>query len=170
MALMSISWQGETPEVMKKRLLSAAAVGKSQSDSVAILHAGAKIVQAAAKHNIATKLDEGARTGKWPVTGTLGRSVQIRHMVRKRRVEIGPERVRYAKIHEYGGLITVKHAEFLVFYVRINGRKVKIKRKAVRIPARPYLRPALFDNEPKILQAMADTAMQRIKMAINKSV
>jgi phage gpG-like protein len=52
----------------------------------------------------------------------------------------------YARIHEFGGIIEAKRANFLKF--RIGDRW--ISKKSVVIPERSYLRSALKDLEPKI--------------------
>lgn len=47
--------------------------------------------------------------------------------------------VKYARIHELGGIIKAKNAPYLTFPV--NGRWVSTKQ--VEIPARPYVRPSI---------------------------
>ena len=81
-------------------------------------------------------------------TGALRRSIQVdRSQVEtKLRVRIGTG-LRYARIHEYGGTITAKHAPALVFEVAPG----EIRRvKSVRLPARPYLRPGLKKSKRKV--------------------
>lgn len=58
----------------------------------------------------------------------------------------GVQDVRYALIHELGGVITPKQAKVLVF--EIDGRKVFAR--SVTIPARPYLRPAADTIYPSL--------------------
>lgn len=57
-------------------------------------------------------------------------------------VRIGTNLV-YAAIHEFGGIITPKNGEFLVFEVEgFGGWTDKVFARQVEIPARPYLRTA----------------------------
>ena len=64
-------------------------------------------------------------------------------------VRVGPRGLPYVRIHEFGGTILPKKAEFLKF--KINGRWIYTKK--VIMPARPYLRPALEKNHARF-QAM----------------
>jgi phage gpG-like protein len=57
-------------------------------------------------------------------------------------------KVIYAPVHEFGSDIFPKTRKFLVF--EVEGRKVFSKH--VRIPARPYMEPALRDRAPAIVQ------------------
>jgi hypothetical protein len=67
-------------------------------------------------------------------------------------LEAGNNDVRYAGIHEYGGEIMAKNGPFLVFpMAKPGGGYFICKKPKVFIPARPYLRPALEEAEPKIL-------------------
>jgi phage gpG-like protein len=59
--------------------------------------------------------------------------------------------LKYAAIHEYGWIITPKKWKYLVFQ---KGGKT-IFAKKVRIPKRPYLRPALADSQSKIREYFA---------------
>lgn len=52
----------------------------------------------------------------------------------------------YGRIHELGGIIRPRVANYLKF--QIAGRWVMTKK--VRIPSRPYLKPAIADNINKI--------------------
>ncbi len=77
-------------------------------------------------------------------TGTLKRYLHSSKPTRKSgrwEVQVGTN-LRYAAIHEYGGIIKAKNKPFLVF--KIDGKLIFTK--SVQIPARPYLRPA-FDSQ-----------------------
>jgi len=58
----------------------------------------------------------------------------------------GSTDVRYALIHELGGVIRPTKAPALMF--RIDGQFVRVQQ--VRIPARPYLRPAADAIYPRL--------------------
>lgn len=73
-------------------------------------------------------------------------------------VNIGPSNVIYARIHEYGGVIVPDTAPVLAWYDKDAGEWIHAK--AVHIPARPYMRPALDDNEERI-QAAVETEVWR---------
>jgi phage gpG-like protein len=79
------------------------------------------------------------------VSGYLRRSIKSTVDSSKLEGSIGSD-VIYAAIHEYGGTITAKKGPYLVF--QANGSWVKTS--SVKIPERPYLRPALFGNVDKI--------------------
>lgn len=68
------------------------------------------------------------------------------------RLRAGNERVPYARIHEYGGVIHATNAEYLTF--RIADQWISVP--SVTIPARPYLRPAVEEAAaglPRLLEA-----------------
>ena len=56
----------------------------------------------------------------------------------------------YARIHEFGGVITPKTAKALHF--QIDGHWVTTR--SVTMPARPYVRPALDENKPEVANAI----------------
>ena len=88
-------------------------------------------------------------------TGKLSQSLTYR--VGKDYADVGTNLV-YARIHEYGGTIYPKHGKYLVF--TINGQKIFATK--VKIPKRPYLKPAL-DNlfQSGRAQLIADRELQR---------
>lgn len=96
------------------------------------------------QNEVKQKLSENtspSSAGKSPgvKTGALRRSIQIdRSQINKLRIRVGTNLV-YAKIQEYGGIISAKKSKFLRFLV---GGKF-ISKKTVNLPARPYFRPAL---------------------------
>jgi phage gpG-like protein len=83
-------------------------------------------------------------------TGTLEGSIDIAEYAREHgrgvRGVWGSRDVRYALIHELGGVITAKTAKALHF--EIAGEHIVVKQ--VTIPARPYLRPAADAEYPKL--------------------
>lgn len=58
--------------------------------------------------------------------------------------------LKYARIHELGGIIRPVTAQFLHFV--IDGQHVMTKE--VHMPARPYLRPAVDNNHGRIKQLL----------------
>ncbi len=91
-----------------------------------------------------------SRPGKSPgvKTGALRRSIQVdRTKINELSVGVGSN-LKYARIHEYGGVITPVRAKALKFPVA-DGTWVITQK--VNMPARPYLRPALKKNRKKII-------------------
>ncbi len=78
------------------------------------------------------------------LTGTLSRS--ITHEVTTSRARVGTN-LKYARIHELGGIIRPKTKPFLAFKTE-SGDFVMTKK--VIMPARPYLRPAVYKNRRQI--------------------
>jgi HK97 gp10 family phage protein len=101
---------------------------------------GGFVVEKAAKQNI--------RAQKLIDTGNLRSSIRTR--LPKHGVVLVGTHVVYAAIHEFGGTITAKNAPWLVF--KVGGQWVRTK--SVNIRARPYLRPALDKNRPKVHKAI----------------
>jgi len=63
------------------------------------------------------------------------------------------DRVRYARVHEQGMTIYPRNGPYLIFPVGVAGGGYRMVRATrVIIPARPFLRPALDDATPKILE------------------
>ena len=90
------------------------------------------------------------------VTGQLRTSTVYKVM--GNRVVIGSN-LKYARIHEFGGVIKAKNSPFLVF--KIGKQWISVKQ--VTIPARPFLRPALADSKGaalSIIQRLANEALR----------
>ena len=112
------------------------------------------LLKAATQQNIRT------RSGLRVRTGTLLNSIQIDIEQKGNQVKgtIGPENVPYAAVHEFGHdfperTITPRNAKALRW--KENGEVFFSKRNkipAFRVPARPYLGPAVDDNMDKILE------------------
>jgi len=64
---------------------------------------------------------------------------------------------KYAAIHEFGGVIRAKNKPYLMFQTR-DGAWHKVKE--VRIPARPYLQPAIDDHHDEAAAVFAKTMRQ----------
>ena len=88
----------------------------------------------------ATDLVRNSAIKKAPIkTWTLRRSITT---LVKMNTWIVWTNLKYAAIHEFGWIIKPRRKKYLQF--KYKGRRVKIKR--VKIPKRPYLRPALQQN------------------------
>lgn len=74
--------------------------------------------------------------------------------------EVGTNVV-YARIQEYGGTITARHAPYLVFQLP-NGDWVRTRQ--VTIPARPYMRPA-FDTQKATAIATIGKVFENLVLA-----
>jgi len=68
----------------------------------------------------------------------------------------------YARIQEEGGTIRAKGSAYLTF--PIGGGFVRVK--SVRLPARPYLRPAIQDNLSKIEKTLTDSVWKEFERNI----
>jgi len=86
-------------------------------------------------------------------TGTLRKSLTKKIKVSSKGVSarIGSN-LKYAAIHEYGGIIRGKGGGKLHFV--IAGKHYMVD--SVKIPARPYLRPSIQKNRPRILELVSD--------------
>jgi phage gpG-like protein len=89
----------------------------------------------------------GPRPGKLQrLTGRLRGNIAHREKLSGDRVTgILGTNVIYGRIHELGGEIRPKTAQYLKF--QINGRWKSVRK--VTMPARPFLRPAMEDNLDK---------------------
>ena len=77
-------------------------------------------------------------------------------------VHIGPGSLIYARIHELGGIIRPVTAKMLSW---VNDAGERIFAKLVHIPARPYLRPAMDENEESIVGAVKTELWRNITKA-----
>jgi len=97
-------------------------------------------------------------------TGNLVNSIQTRTVSNSGdevKIEVGTG-VEYAAIHEFGGVIEALHAPYLHFV--IDGQH--IQKKSVKMPARPYLRPAVDENIAAIKKASCASLAKSIEGAI----
>lgn len=93
-------------------------------------------------------------------TNTLADSIQtevVSSSANKAEVAIGPTVV-YGRIQELGGWIKPVHAKLLHWV----DEGVDIFAKAVHLPPRPYLRPAMDEHEDEITQAVGETIKREI--------
>lgn len=116
-------------------------LGKAATGEAArrVVGAGARVIQDAARANVRAKLNRRS-------SGRLEADITT-EFENDYEATVGPRTVVYARIHEYGGVITPKRARVLAF--EIDGKKVFTRR--VVIPARPYMRPA-YDAKRRAAQ------------------
>lgn len=112
--------------------------------------AGGHVIEGAAKINASS-----GRPGLEMETGALVNSINVvtaRSSTLFAEVDIGPT-VIYGRIHELGGMIVPVNAPMLAWQDKDTGEYIFAN--AVHIPARPYMRPAVDENDEKILEAVA---------------
>jgi len=116
-------------------------------------------------------------------TGTLRKSIHMETAKKTKEsivIEVGTD-LEYAAIHEFGGTITPKNSKFLAIpignlkgsprkhklrvaqtlkgqYILVDdsGKAQYLLRRSVTISPRPYLRPALDENEHEIKKRIRD--------------
>ena len=100
------------------------------------------------------------RPGLQAVTGNLRRSIryQISGNENEKTITFGTNVV-YARIHEYGGTIQPVRARLL--YFKVGGKSIFAK--SVRIPERPFLRPAVSDEAPIFIRTLNTTLRDLVK-------
>ncbi len=91
--------------------------------------------------------------------GNLARSIKLGPMRYNGRfitasIMAGGPEVPYAKVHEFGMKIRAKNGPNLIFFSNVGRGPFKVMKPSVIIPARPYLRPAVRDAQPEILEAI----------------
>lgn len=125
---MALKWEGQR---VTARLRAAMVAGVNQTMAAAVVHA---------KRNHDWQNRTGALEGSIAIAGYAapGRAGEPVRGV------WGSRDVRYALIHELGGVIRPRRARALVF--EVGGRTVAVR--SVTIPARPYLRPAADAEYP----------------------
>jgi len=120
---------------------------------VANLRLAAITVQNAARDNVRPGGPSGFVTSHGG-RGLLG-SITYEVDGAKKVARIGSN-LKYARIHELGGVIVPVRANWLHF--EIDGQHVMTKR--VVMPARPYLRPALDNNRTHIARILSTPVKQ----------
>jgi len=107
------------------------------------LQTGAHVIEAKAKVNLS-----GHGLHK---TGRLINSVEVFNVTPKQAL-VGSRGVIYAPVHEFGTVIRPKRAKVLSWIGQDGVRRFA---KMVRIPARPWLRPAAEESKAEIANVMA---------------
>ena len=91
-------------------------------------------------------------------TGHLRSSITVSRSIDRNNLTffIGTN-VKYARIHEFGGVIRAKNAPYLAFKI---GEKF-IRKKQVVIPARPFLSPAINTENANIVTNHVQKAIDK---------
>ena len=122
--------------------------------------AGGNVIEAHAKINAGS-----GRPGLIMRTGNLVNAINTTEGKKTKSLaeaHIGPSNVIYARIHELGGVIKPVAAKMLSW---VNDAGERIFAGAVHIPARPYLRPAIDENEPEIVTAVETEVWRNLSKA-----
>ena len=143
----TVSWDMKEVDKMMQRLQDAGMSGTTS------LVQGGGVIEAHAKINLNS---QGLHK-----TGQLANSIQV-YDKEAWSVKVGSVGVIYAAIHEFGGVIKAKRVKAL-HWVGEDGKDYFAK--SVRIPARPYLRPAVDENKSQIIKAIADDIRRKIGAA-----
>lgn len=112
----------------------------------------------------AQPIQSAARQNAPVLTGTLRRSIHTETTEKSAQrvwVQVGTD-LEYAAIHEFGGEIRPRRARALVF--EINGEVVVTQ--LVRIPARPYLRPAFDQHRDEAVQTFRRSVADQIRAVV----
>jgi phage gpG-like protein len=119
--------------------------------------AGGYVIEAAAKINVGNTFN--------PNSGNLAGSINtelVKTTDQNAEVAVGPS-VIYGRIHELGGTVKPVLAKMLRWKDK-DGNWYSAM--SVTLPARPYLRPAVDNNEEKIMKAVAENLRIEIEGAI----
>jgi HK97 gp10 family phage protein len=150
----SVTWKVDLSQFNAQlNKLSSVAKGEALKDAI---EAGARVIQANAMINANEVFSDKA-------TNALANSiiVEIEGSGNKLEAKIGPT-VIYGRIQELGGWIKPITAKMLHWVE--DG--IDIFAKAVYIPARPYLRPAVDGHEDEITAAIGATLERKINEAL----
>ena len=119
-----------------------------------------RVIGEVVRTSIERNFEAGGRPDKWPLSGRVksegGQTLTDKAILRRSftvraypdRAEIGTN-VKYAAIHQLGGVISAKNRPYLRF--KIGDRFVS--KKSVTIPARPFMM-VQDDDWPKMTQAL----------------
>ena len=154
---------------MNRLLYNLRAVGKvTQGESGNdVVRYGGDAIRDEARRNIARKLNRNSR-------GQLA-AATVTWIVAPKKAEIGPRGIRYARIHELGGVITPKRAAALFIPLKEGAQPGQdglewgvdfVLAQRVTMPQRAYLRPAV-DRKSKIVGALMG---ERIAVLIEKAI
>ena len=121
--------------------------------------AGGFVIEGHAKINAGS-----GRPGLNIKTGALVNSIKVdedKKTETRADVTVGTNII-YARIHELGGIIKAVSAKMLSW---IDDAGNRIFANLVHMPARPYLRPAMDENEDKIVKAVETEIWRNLKKA-----
>ncbi len=119
--------------------------------------AGAEVVRNYAKLNIRGTFSAKSK-GVRGLAGSLTITVD-KESDKECMLSIGPTKV-YGRIQELGGIIKPVIAKMLSW---VNDEGQRVFARAVRLPARPYLRPAMDNHKDDIVKAVSYQIEQAIR-------
>lgn len=143
-----VTWTGDK-DLIKK--LSAKKKLADNPTRMAMLEAGGAVIQQKARENVAKKLNKNSK-------GALSAAIIVKR-INQYAVSVGPVGIIYAAVHEFGAVITPKRAKALRFV--IEGKVIFAQ--YVKIPARPYMRPAVRYGKQKAMKAMTEFMRSKIE-------
>lgn len=133
--------------------LKGAAHGAALMDAV---EAGARVIETHAKINVEETFSDESTGG---LAGSI--TVNLSGSDTHAEAEIGPTKV-YGRIQELGGVIMPVHAKML-HWVKDG---VHHFANVVHLKPRPYLRPAVDEHTPQILEAIKNALWRSIQKAL----
>ena len=167
---------------LSKKLVQLLALVKPKQRQIAMMRGG-MVLEAWMKRNVQAQhlIDTGNLRGS--ITSEIEGETAV---------TIGPRNVKYAAIHEFGGTITPKNAQFLAIPVTNEARYAGSPRRfpgqlhaqmaggggalidengdiqyalkrSVTIPARPYVRPAVDEHGTEAVKDIRDYLNAKIK-------
>jgi len=125
------------------------------------LSAAGYIIERQTKHNLS-----GPSHSKFPgnsnpypglVSTDLRESIGVQLAVDGKSVRIGPRKLRYAAIQEFGGSIAV--TEKMRRYLHVIGIHLRTSTSFIRIPPRPYLSTAWEQKKGEVLARIKSELM-----------
>ena len=142
-------WAKTQPELLENALKTAAEIVRGEA---IIKHlSGPKMARGKGSLKNATL---ARRSGD--LAGSINTKVSV---TRKRQTAQVGTNMKYARIHEKGGVILPKKGKYLVFSV--GGHTVFAR--SVKMPKRPFLSPSLEAKRQKILDIMLDRLIEGYK-------
>jgi phage gpG-like protein len=139
------------------------------------------MIENSAKKKVSETVNKRVKIPGLMRSGLLLNSISSSFDYKNGRAEalIGPRNVIYARMREYGGVVRPKKAKRLFIPISRKGQRIgpqrdKSKRgdlkmgvdfvlaKQAVIPARPYMRPAYFNNQDKMIELLLDMIAKRL--------
>ena len=122
--------------------------------AVRIVTAGANQIQSHARiniHNVFSKHQTGGLSNSISVEADQQKGGAVAHVI--------PHKV-YARIQELGGTIVPIRGKWLVWRDPDTGKICRAR--SVKLPPRPYLKPAALDNQDAIVSAMTAQSQKEL--------
>lgn len=71
---------------------------------------------------------------------------------------VGSQKVIYANVHEKGKVIKAKRAKYLTF----KGKQGWVRKKKVKIPRRPFVKPEIKANAPQVRKVISEAFLGKL--------